>query len=277
MKKTIYIIIIFLFSYNVSNSQILNVNQIIQEQTEWCWAGVTKCVLDYYGHIHAQCEIAEYTRTVATWHNFGSVNCCTNPNYGCNYWNYNWGSIGSIQDILIHFGSINNYGLNTYMAQNFINTEINAQRPFIARWGWVSGGGHFVVCHGQVGNTIYYMNPWFGEGLKYANYNWFVNDGNHSWTHTNVLTTNPSDIEEQDNQIFNIFPNPSSGQITIETGFLSKQDLTIEVINSLGQIVYTKSMQISEREELNLNLLKGIYFVKIYGDDFRKTEKLIIE
>ena len=191
MNKTI----IFFFSAllltlgNPIRSQVLNVPEIFQEQTQWCWAGVSSCVLDYYCTPTEQCTIAEYTRTVATWHNFGIVDCCIDPSQGCNYWNYNWGYPGSIQDILIHFASIQNNGIESYLSESNIHTDLGNNSPFIIRWGWTSGGGHFLVGHGLIDDDLYYMNPWYGEGLKIGTYSWVVSGLDHNWTHTNELVT----------------------------------------------------------------------------------------
>jgi|GEM_PF-3034698 len=171
--------------------RVLNVTQVAQEQDQWCWAGSSRAVLLYYGTDLAQCTIAEYARTRATWHDFGSVNCCTDPTQGCNYWNYNWGADGSIQDILQHWG-VNNHGVSAALSSGEANTQLDTLKPFVIRWGWASGGGHFIVGHGLEGNTFYYMDPWPGEGSKQAAYDWVVSDGNHTWTHTNVMDTAPA-------------------------------------------------------------------------------------
>jgi hypothetical protein len=170
-------------------AQVLNVGEFIQEQDQWCWAGSSACVLDYFCTPTAQCTIAEYTREVATWHDFGSTDCCVNPGLGCNYWNYNWGYAGSIQDILVHFASVQNSGISTYLDTSQIHTRIRGNRLFIFRWGWATGGGHFLVGHGLVNMDMYYMNPWFGEGLTISDYNWVVSNPDHTWTHTNDITT----------------------------------------------------------------------------------------
>lgn len=180
-----------LFPAPAARAQILNVPVRIQEQTQWCWAGSTCATLAYYGHEVAQCEIAEYTRTVCTWHDFGPVNCCVDPSQGCNYWNYNWGYDGSMQDILLYWG-VGNYGYGSSLSIPQIQTELGSGRPFIFRWGWWSGGGHFLVGHGLSGNSLYYMDPWFGEGAKIADYNWVVYADNHTWTSTNIMTTTPN-------------------------------------------------------------------------------------
>src|SRR5436853_299052 len=69
-----------------------------------------------------------------------------------------------------------------------IQTEINAGHPFLFRWGWTSGGGHFLVGYGLSGNTLYYMNPLPGYGYQISDYNWVVDDsGSHTWTHTQTF------------------------------------------------------------------------------------------
>ncbi|MFA4852040.1 MAG: T9SS type A sorting domain-containing protein [Bacteroidales bacterium] len=279
MKKFLIISIFFiLLVTGYIKAQVLNVPQVIQEQSEWCWAGVTKCVLDYYGYPNQQCTIAEYARTVITWTNYGSVNCCVDPNQGCNYWNYNYGYTGSIQDILVHFGNIQNYGIGNTLTLNQINTEIAGGRPFIVRWQWTSGGGHFVVGHGVGGSNVYYMNPWFGEGLHISTYSWLVNDGNHTWTHTNVLTTSPTGLNDLLLQadIVEIYPNPTGGKFTIN----SNSNITsIEINNVLGEKVYSNSKfnkQTSNEIDLS-NSSKGIYFVKIYDGEKIYNEKIVIQ
>lgn len=185
-------IIIYLIFNTCVFAQYLRVPETIQEQDQWCWAGSSSCVLKYYGLNISQCTIAEYTRQVATWHNFGNVNCCVDPNQGCNYWNYNWGCLGSIEDILHNWG-VYNYGVESVLGIPMCQVEINAGHPFIFRWGWTGGGGHFLVGHGvDVNNSmLYYMDPWFNEGLHIASYGWVVQNSEHTWTHTNRMSTDP--------------------------------------------------------------------------------------
>ncbi len=40
-------------------------------------------------------------------------------------------------------------------------------------------------------SMLYYMDPWFNEGLHLADYSWVVQNSEHSWTHTNKISTNP--------------------------------------------------------------------------------------
>ncbi|MCX6258478.1 MAG: T9SS type A sorting domain-containing protein [Bacteroidia bacterium] len=199
MKKTRFHIIILLFPFLLQsqlNAQVMSVPEIIQEQSNWCWAASSASILDYFQYPQAQCTIAEYTRTVATWHNFGTVNCCSDPDQGCNYANQIFGinGGGSIQDILNHFGNIQCLEINTYFTPEEIQTEITNGHPFILRWAWVYGGGHFLVGYGISGYDIYYMDP--GYGYEIADYNWLINDGDHNWSSTlKILSSCPPPIQ----------------------------------------------------------------------------------
>jgi hypothetical protein len=169
---------------------ILNVPETTQEQNMWCWAGASRATLLYYGLDVAQCTIAEYTRTHAVWHNYGSVDCCVDPNAGCNYINYPTGA-GSVEDILRHWGVDNNF-VPTALSPTQASDEIEARRPFIIVWIYDTGGGHYVVGHGLEGSTLYYMDPWFGEGSKLAEYHWIVRGEDHTWVNTNTMVSSPA-------------------------------------------------------------------------------------
>lgn len=259
----------------LSQGQVLNVSNTEQEYDQWCWAGSTRCVLDYYGFTSPQqCDIAEYVRTTATFHNFGSTDCCTNALQGCNYWNYNYGAAGSMQDILIHFGNIQNSGIATSLTQAEITTQIQQNKLFIIRWGWSGGGGHFIVGHGISGNNIYFMNPWFGEGLHIGTYSFMLSGVDntstsvHTWTHTNKITSDVSAIEETDAKAaLSVSPNP----FFIHAKLHSKrnlEDATITIYNSLGQEakqIKNISGQFAEIERGNL--ASGIYLLQLTEND----------
>jgi len=271
IKLKLFVFLIFV-SFTI-RAQVLYVSAVIQEQDQWCWAAVSKCVLNYYGVNVSQCQIAEYTRLNASWHNFGPVNCCTNPHMGCNYWNYNYGATGSIQNILQHWNIQNNgvaYALNT----NAVAQELANGRPFIVRWGWTAGGGHFVVGHGLVGNTFYYMNPWPGEGLMYTTYNNMVSSSVHTWTHTNVLTTSPQAIVSVlDYDIVKIFPNPVNDYIEFDKIDTFKGAVYCEIFNVAGSLL--------SKTEIHNNILdfssfdNGVYFLRITSAEITFIKKVV--
>ena len=194
MKLSRIFSLFFLLFFLVSGmglAQVLDVPLCEQEQTNWCWAGTSQAVLIYYGNDIEQCDIAEYTRLTATWHDFGDVYCCVDPTQGCNYSNYNYGEDGSIQDILYDLASpsIESIGSSSRLGESDVADEIAGNRPFIIRV-CCPGAGHFIVIRGYVSGTVYYMDPWFGEGYGFGAYGSRVNG--QRWTHTLKNTTSPS-------------------------------------------------------------------------------------
>jgi PKD repeat protein len=80
----------------------------------------------------------------------------------------------------------------------------------------------------------------------------------------------------------NIYPNPSNGVFELEYSIKSGQSsaLHINIINELGEVVYTKKKQTItgiNREQFNLgNLASGIYTLRIQTDNNTVVKKLVI-
>jgi|GEM_PF-873797 len=79
-----------------------------------------------------------------------------------------------------------------------------------------------------------------------------------------------------DNSSLNIFPNPASDKVTINS---ADKINAIEIYNMLGENVYTQTnLSTSASNEIGLsNFQKGIYFVKIYQSEKICTEKIVIQ
>ncbi|HPF36275.1 MAG TPA: FG-GAP-like repeat-containing protein [Candidatus Krumholzibacteria bacterium] len=152
-----------------------------QENSEWCWAGCSQAILAFYGFDVTQEQIAAY----------GTL--------GVNTWNWLYGSDESprrygIDAILDHFAGIPTSPWPVPMPFSTCLSEMCAQSPYVIRWGWTTGGGHFLVGWGASdagGQIISYMNPLpVGVGGHHvASWDWMLQDANHTWTHS--LTTDP--------------------------------------------------------------------------------------
>ena len=94
-----------------------------------------------------------------------------------------------------------------------------------------------------------------------------------------LLESQQTGIDMVNKDRINIYPNPTSGLITIELEDLTYNELNILVTDVLGKVVYTKQLDaINVNEELDLsNHTSGVYFVKVYNDKFSKTELIILE
>lgn len=175
--------------------KVLDVKEIFQEQNQWCWIGTSLPVLKYYGDTQLkQCDVANFAWKNAKWRTCND-NCCSNPTGCCNYWNYNWygseNADGDIEHILWSASSqakVDVTNVSGSVSQTQVNTAISDDRPLIIR---VNSGGHFIVLHGLEGNTLYYMDPWPGEGKGYQTFSTSAVNG-RSWTHTQTCTTKPN-------------------------------------------------------------------------------------
>jgi len=80
-------------------------------------------------------------------------------------------------------------------------------------------------------------------------------------------------------QKLNIFPNPGNGIFSIKVNSPKKENLKLEILNTLGQVVSQESI-ISENEDqiVNLNYLpNGIYLCRLVGAETQQLQKLIVQ
>jgi PKD repeat protein len=74
-----------------------------------------------------------------------------------------------------------------------------------------------------------------------------------------------------------IYPNPASSLIHVELDVLNYYNTTVQITNSLGQIMYTQKIEVSETTINTSNLSTGIYFVTIIEGNQTTTKKIIIQ
>ncbi len=91
---------------------------------------------------------------------------------------------------------------------------------------------------------------------------------------TGVFTS----VDEIANAVdFNVFPNPSNGQVSVNIKDASNK---LEVYNVLGETVYTQVLNNTINQKVVLNettfTSNGIYFVKVSTENASTTEKVII-
>lgn len=259
----------------------LNVPEVIQEQDQWCWAASSAAVLKYYNQAKSQCTIANYTRTTATWHDFGSTDCCTNPSGACNYWNYNWGYSGSIQDILQHWNVPNTPVGSAYTIPQ-IQTEIGAGKPFIIHWGLSPSGGHFVVGYGISDSTIQYMDPWMGEGYKLAKYSWVVKGADHTWDLTNKMTNAPTSgtVERAGRLPAGLVARATPGGLTVAFDLPDASPVDLRILTLDGRVersLHLESVPPGARSATIPGALpRGSHVVTVQSEGFRAGTVLFV-
>lgn len=183
-KRLIVLYIFLIFSFLTVSTQnlqaekkVLNVPNTRQEQTQWCWAGCSQAVLKYYKKTIKQCYMANFARS--------RRDCCTNPG-NCNQPNAMYASAGSLQDILKRW-CVGSKPVAKSLPWTTVKKEIKGSKPLIIRYGWATGGGHFIVLRGYESrnnnNFCYLMDPW--NGLGTFTYDYVKQKaGHHTWTHT---------------------------------------------------------------------------------------------
>ncbi len=78
---------------------------------------------------------------------------------------------------------------------------------------------------------------------------------------------------------FNLYPNPSNGIINLDFNNVGNKDYQVEIINQLGQQVYSETLNSSANQHsINAeNFQSGIYFLKLSDGLRSETKKLIIQ
>ena len=97
----------------------------------------------------------------------------------------------------------------------------------------------------------------------------FVQDSGESRT----LETSQLNLNHVNFTSAKVYPNPSTGVITIEEG----QDSNLRVYNMLGKLVYTQSL-IDQTQSVDLSSLsKGVYIIQLVNGNSIMASKLIID
>ena len=94
-----------------------------------------------------------------------------------------------------------------------------------------------------------------------------------------IAATPEVGINTVKNQKIMIYPNPTSGSVTVYSG-QKVEDLTFTLFNAQGSMVYNHNIKSTPMlsETLNFgNLPKGVYLVKIAGNNTSEQHKLIIK
>ena len=91
-----------------------------------------------------------------------------------------------------------------------------------------------------------------------------------------VLPNTTSIPEEQLKKLFSFYPNPAKDQLTVKIPQFNDYEL-LEVVNPLGQIVYSKTIRLN-KELIDLSgFMSGVYFINLRSEEAIFTQKLIVE
>lgn len=78
-----------------------------------------------------------------------------------------------------------------------------------------------------------------------------------------------------------MYPNPNNGTFKLQLNGYANSDIDVYVVNTMGQVVYTNNLAITDLsfvEEINLNgIASGMYQLKVIDGENITTQNLIIE
>lgn len=122
-----------------------------------------------------------------------------------------------------------------------------------------------------------YANPsskkWFRNGPKWTGCIPVERLADGSET---IVSTNDNYFEDE----LTIYPSPNNGNFYIAWENVIEKNCTINILNSLGNMVYTNTIQASIgglSTHVNIpDLPAGIYYVVVFANDIKMTKKIIV-
>lgn len=155
---------------------------------------------------------------------------------------------------------------------------------------------YWIVKLNNTGNLIWEKN--FGGSdrdrsisVQQSSDDWFVlagysgssdgdvggNNGLNDYWIVKIDSSSTSNLTENNlNTSFNVYPNPTEGNLTIELGETEKQ-VNIEVTDLNGRVIYQESNLIEDQIELSLDKPAGIYFVNLSSKDEMEVFKVVVK
>ena len=105
----------------------------------------------------------------------------------------------------------------------------------------------------------------------------FLSNGSFEFTELDVFISDATtfiEVENSDEKLLNIYPNPSSGNINIELNN-SSSNTHIRIYNVLGHIVFSKETANQNSYKIS-NLKSGIYFVHVHNQKQNYYTKFVV-
>ncbi|MGK0387819.1 MAG: hypothetical protein ACI94Y_000545 [Maribacter sp.] len=149
-----------------------------------------------------------------------------------------------------------------------------------------TGGDNGSILAGTTGGTAPYTWQWsngedgiFIDDLANGTYSVVVTDANGCTTEASAtVSTTTSTLDPSLVTGWSVYPNPSNGLFQLSMSLTEKEDISIRVVNILGQTIF---MAEQNTDDLNQTIdiqkfSKGTYFLEIRVKESRVVEKLML-
>ena len=122
---------------------------------------------------------------------------------------------------------------------------------------------------------------WLGGGTNATQLKYWLDSANTGVTTLDGLNPNGSSsgIAQNDDitAAFNVYPNPSNGVFNLEVTLSASQNVSIHILNILGETVSTKTYTNMSNGVYSIDLSKeskGMYFAEIISASGKTVKKL---
>lgn len=261
-----------------------------QEQSNWCWAACSAMLYWAYAPgVQSQCTLVGVSRDQENGNWLGgcgnlsssTASACTSP-LTFNSPQSIYGCAGSIESILDNY-SVSSTGYGYAFSASQVATATASRKHMVARWGWNSGGGHFVVINRYKDGNVYFNNPLSSSAYIWSYANFSTSYGSATWTHTlrmdnsavygTIYTIGASKdldltaLNKVEEISLNCYPNPASNRLNCIVALPGDQGGQLTMSDATGRQVYTAQLE-AGKNTFSIDVsawARGIYFVQING------------
>lgn len=195
--------------------------------------------------------------------------CITTDNSGNSYIS------GWFTSPTVSFGGIvlnsSAYGDNIFLVKYSASGQVTNAYGFSG--GGMSGGYGNGICSDNSGNA--YLTGYFeGTNMTFGTTT-LTNTGSYDVYWTKISVGSSGVIEDILNSEMQIFPNPTSENISVQFPNFGMKNITLEVIDLNGQVIQTANFSTSKANVNTSKLSNGIYFLRFTANDEIITKKFI--
>ena len=209
-------------------------------------------------------------------------------------------STSSINNISICYGESVIVGSNTYSQSgtytdvisniNGCDSTITTNLTVITQTtSFIAQSGNYIIANALGGNTPYSYEWSTGENTAQitpiinGDYWVVISDANGCVSDTSFIsfTLIPTPIQDLNIDKLSIYPNPSQNVFNVEFTSLTRHNLKVRIISSIGEIVYVDNANKhigAYRNSISLKeYSRAIYFLEIETDNGIVNKKLILQ
>ncbi|WP_067466510.1 papain-like cysteine protease family protein [Actinomadura macra] len=156
----------FAVSSGVASAGVLQIDQEVQEQDQWCWAASGLTIAKFHGKGDvSQNDFCNLARNLPQ----GS-DCPNEPG------ELEWDQT-AFRQLGLSAGQVT--GPLSFQA---VSAEIDGQRPIETGIYWTAGGGHAQVIYGYQGQVLSYGDPWpYSPRYGEMNHRSYMSNGEFRW------------------------------------------------------------------------------------------------